>query len=133
MSDQMETPKAGINRWNFSGKVIKKNFKFSKDGVLYGSVMVRIPSKNEKFSTVMWLKAFNSKDGVKKLADQINDEVAEDTNWSFYGYVSNNKFEKVGEDGKTLTDWRTDFIVTKCIPALEAEQVVVKAEDPAPF
>ncbi len=122
----------GVNRWNFSGKVVKKDFKYSKDGLLFGSVMLRIPSKNEKFSTVMWIKAFNSKDGSKTVAEQIQDQIQEETNWSFFGYVQNSKFEKDGE-----TQYRTDFIVTKFaqaqadIPQVSEEKE--KDKDSVPF
>ncbi len=119
----------GINRFNFSGKVVKKNFKYSKEGNLFGSLMIKIPAKNEKYSTVMWLKVFNSKDGTKNLADEINENVAEDTNWSFYGYISNSKFEKDGN-----TEYRTDFIINRFQEALESESKPAEPiKDEVPF
>ncbi len=134
-TNKYETPKTGINRWNFSGKVAKKNFKYATNGNLFGSVMIKIPAKNEKFSTTLWLKVFNSKDGEKKLADEVNDNVAEGTNWSFYGYVSVNKFENP-ETKKT--EYRNDYIVTRALPAAEDEAAMVSAvtpvaEDSVPF
>lgn len=102
--------KVGINSFRFSGKVVKKNFKYSAKGNAYISVMVRIPAKNEKFSTVMWIKAF------KETAESIEKDVKEDTNWDLRGYISNSSYEKNGEKV-----YSTDFIITRYAPAVEAE------------
>ncbi len=134
MENKYETPKVGINHWNVSGKVVKKNFKYATNGNLFGSVMVRVPAKNDKFTTNLWLKVFNSKDGEKKLADEINDTIQENTNWSFYGYISVNKFEN---EKTKLTEYRTDFIVTRFLAAADIDQEVTVAasdqEDKVPF
>lgn len=106
-----EQTRVGVNSWRFSGKVEKKNFKYSAKGNAFASLMIRIPAKNEKFNTVMWVKAF------KEAAEQINEGVEEQTNWEFKGYVSNSKYEKNGE-----TRYSTDFIVTRFAPAAEQEK-----------
>lgn len=125
-----ETPRVGINRWNFSGTVVRKNFKYSKEGNLFGSVMLRVPAQNEKFTTTLWLKVFNGKEN--NLADQVNESVADGTNWSFYGYVSTSSFEK---DGKK--EYRTDFIITRFVPAEasapKTESSTAQTKDEVPF
>lgn len=102
MSSARPTPKTGINYFNLSGTVLKKKFKFSGNGNAFVSVHLKVPAKNPKFSTSLWLKAF------KDVAQQINDGVEEQSTYSFTGYISNSSFEKDGEKV-----WRTDFIINK--------------------
>ena len=101
-----QTNKVGINSWRFSGTVERKSFKFSQKGNAYVSLMVKIPAKNDKFTTTMWIKCF------KELAEQINDQVESGTTWDFRGYVSNSSYEK---DGQRV--FSNDFIVTRFAPA----------------
>lgn len=120
VTDNKEKPKAGINKWNFSGKVVKKNVKFSGNGNKYASVMIKVPAKNEKYSSVLWIKAF------KEKAEEIENNVQEDKNYSFWGYVSNSSYEK---DGNKV--YSTDFIVNGFTEADEAAPTE-KTEEP-PF
>ena len=122
---QKEKPKAGINKWNYSGSVVKKNAKFSGNGNMYASIMIKIPAKNPKYSTTLWIKAF------KEKATEIEETVKEGANYSFWGYVSNSKYEQNGE-----TKWSTDFIINGFTEADEADAAPVvdetKGEEP-PF
>ncbi len=118
-----ETPKTGINWWNLSGKVLDKKSKYTGNGNLIVELLIKVPAKNVKYDTVLWLKAF------KETAEQIEASVEKDKNYSFSGYFSNNNYEK---DGKKV--YRTDFVVNKFVVAQvdEPKQETSKSED-APF
>ncbi len=134
-------PTAGKNFVNFSGRVVKKTEKYTTNGNLIVSIMLRIPAKNPKYSTVLWLKAFNSNTpGGKNLADEIVKDVKEDSNYSFTGYVTVRSYEKKDQDGNNVKAYAQDFVVNKFEEADEAEVVAEAeagsgkpAEDDVPF
>ncbi len=117
-----QKPKSGINKWGFSGKIVKKNVKFSQNGNMFASLMIKIPAKNEKYSTVLWLKAF------KEKAQEIEDNIKEDQNYSFWGYVSNSSYEKDG-----VKVYATDFIINGFVEADEAEPAAPATTEAPPF
>lgn len=118
-----QKPKAGINKWGFSGKITKKDVKYSKSGNLFASLQITVPAKNEKFATKLWLKAF------KEKAQEIEDNIKVDQNYSFWGYVSNSSYEK---DGQKV--YATDFIINGFVEADEAAtEPVAGTEEKVPF
>jgi hypothetical protein len=108
--DPNRPKRAGVNNWIYSGKVDKKEFKYSTNGNAVFSCMVVIPAKNEKFTTKVFIKAF------KEMAEELNTKIENGSNFWFSGYISNSSFNK---DGKTV--YRTDYIVTRYETALEPE------------
>ncbi len=94
--------KTGINRWNLSGKVAKKDSRYASNGMLVVTIRISVPSKNPKYTTTFFLKAF------KELAEDIEKNVEEGSNYVFFGYFSNSSFKK-GEE----TIHRTDYVISK--------------------
>lgn len=93
----------GVNRWIYSGKVSKKNFKYSVNGNAMFSCMLIVPAMKEKFATRVWVKAF------KTLAEELNAAINDSDSVWFTGYLSNNSF--TGADGKKV--FKDDLIITK--------------------
>ncbi len=105
----------GINRFEFSGKVIKKDLKFSsKTGNMYGSITVEIPGKEEKWKTNMFVKFFS------ELAEKAEAEINVGDNQSFYGYVKNGSY--VAQTGEKK--YTTDFVAM----GFEKAEEVAKTE-----
>lgn len=124
-----QKPKAGVNKWSFSGKVEQKTVKFSTNGNQFANVRITIPAKNAKFTTKLFLKAFRDK------AQEIEDNIKEGENYSFWGYVSTSSYEK---DGQKV--YSTDFIINGFTeadeadyPAEQAQAEAAPAEDKVPF
>lgn len=125
MVQNKQTPKAGINSWTFSGKVTKKDFKYSANGNGVMSILLRVPSKNEKFTTSVWIKAF------KETAEQIEEQVKEDTNWLFKGYLS--KTTKLDE-ATGVKKYYDNYIISRFEVADEADfGAVEEGKDSVPF
>lgn len=101
--------KAGKNRWNYSGTVLKKYDKYSPNGNRVVSLYIEIPANNPKYSTKLWLKAFNStKDTTKNIADQVADTVVEGNAYDLFGYTKVGSYEK---DGQKI--YKQDFVINK--------------------
>ncbi len=116
-----ETPKSGVNRFTFSGKVERKSFKYSENGNAFASVMIRIPAKNPKFSTTLWLKAFKDAAEAIENGNEVGVKVEEGGEYAFFGYVSNNKYKD---------EWRTDFVINKFVAADPQEQTQEQPQEP---
>lgn len=100
----------GNNYWSFSGAVTKKEMKYSGEGNAFLSLMLRIPSKNPKFTTVLFLKAF------KETAEAVDNGVEDGKDYQFTGYLQKSSYMK-GEEKV----YSTDFIINKFEPATKAD------------
>ena len=131
MPQEKQVVKVGRNYWNYSGKVVKKNEKYTQNGNLIVSVMLKVPAQNPKYSTTVWLKAFNSaQDPSKNVADQIVEKVADNSNYSFSGYLTVRSYDKVDEKtGETKKQYAQDFVINKFEVAEGEVDTEVKTQD----
>lgn len=129
--DTKKKPVVGINRWNLAGTVLKKVEKYSGSGALVTSIYLKVPSNNPKYSSQIWLKAFNStKDESKNTADKVASGVEEGKNYSFNGYIKVGSYEK---EGKKI--YTQDFVINKFEDAVaqETETTGGASDEEVPF
>lgn len=113
-------PRSGMNTFTFSGKVLKKEVKYSAKGNPWGSVRVEIPSKKEEFTTSFFVKVFGPE------AEAVNEQVNEGSEYYFTGYVKNNSY--MNKEGVKV--YSTDFVASKFGPVAESE---ISNTEEAPF
>lgn len=101
----------GNNYWSFSGAVSNKSFRYSAEGNAFASLVLKVPSKNEKFSTTVIVKAF------KETAEQLEEQIQNGQDWQFSGYLS--KSSRVDDSGKKT--YQDNFVVNKFEPAEKAD------------
>lgn len=89
----------GVNNWKLSGKVVKKKVTAGQNGGVVVQILLEVPAKNPKYTTQLWLKAFNStKDPSKNIADQVDKTVDEGALFHFSGSFTSSDY--VGQDQK---------------------------------
>lgn len=103
--------RTGQNLWIVSGKVVKKEVKYSEAGNCVANITLEIPTNNPKYKAERHrLVAF------KETAEEISNRIEEGQNWCFKASVKNNVYEK---EGKKV--YEKSLIINKFETAVEVD------------